>query len=132
LIAYLDGQGSKERQAGAAGSTAAPPAWNGGREGEHGRKEKRPDKWGHPVSDSRKKEKGKRKVGRRAVAGEGRWPVAGWAGKEGRSFFPFLFSFKTLFKFKPFQFKTFQKLFKLFSQKILNLSNLTQATKNHA
>jgi hypothetical protein len=109
-------RGGKGRRAGAAGSTAAPPAWNRGREGGRGRKEKRPDRWGHPVSDSRKKEKERWAGGPLREKGGGPW--AGWAGKEGRSFFLFFFSFKTLFKFKPFQLKTFQNFSNFFHKNL--------------
>jgi hypothetical protein len=83
-------KGSKEKQAGAAGSTTAPPAWNRGREGEHGRKEKRPDRWGHTVSDSRKKEKERWAGEPLREKGGGPWP-AGLERKVGIFSFSFFF-----------------------------------------
>jgi hypothetical protein len=65
---------------------------------------------GRCVSEIKKK---RRRRGTQAAAGGrtmGRW--AGWAEKEGEVSFPF--SFKTLFKFKPFSTQNLSKLFKLF------------------
>jgi hypothetical protein len=47
------------------------------KEREHRRKEKGPDGWGHPVSDSRKKEKERRQAGHCGRGLMGR--RAGWA-----------------------------------------------------
>jgi hypothetical protein len=79
------------------------------------------------VSAAQRKRKGR--VGRRAAAGGIDGPAGRLGQKEDEVSFPFsFFSFKTLFKFKTFQLKTFQT----FSQNFIKFLNLTQATKNHA
>jgi hypothetical protein len=72
---------------------------------------------GVTVSTAQGKRKGR--VGRRAAAGGIDGPVGRLGQKEGEVSFPFsFFSFKTLFKFKHFQLKTFQN-FSNFFHKIL-------------
>jgi hypothetical protein len=117
LIVCLDGQGGQGKAGRRSGihSSAAGLEQRKGRG--RRRKEKRPGRFlGHPVSDSRKKEKesgqaghcGRREVGRGS---------AGMERKVGL-FFLFFFSFKTLFKFKPFHLKTFKNFSNFFHKKL--------------